>query len=608
MGEITENSDSKSILIVDDNLNNVRLLSAVLTHEGYEVRKAINGVMALQAAKALIPDLILLDVMMPEIDGYEVCRQLKHDHKTASVPIIFISALTEVFDKVQAFSVGGADYITKPFHFEEVIARIRHHLALRDAEQKLQQINLELEARVKERTQQLEAANAQLLEMALHDALTELPNRVLFMQRLEAILNQVHDRKPELGQAGFAVFFLDCDRFKLINDSLGHMLGDQLLIAVAKRLRELLQCDDILARFGGDEFAILIPHSISTEQALTLAQRLVEGLSRAFRLPSCEVFVSASIGIVLGDDNYDHAEYVLRDADTAMYRAKANGKGRFLLFEPAMHRNAMDRLQIETDLRKAVKRRELTAYYQPIFQLETGKLAGFEALVRWQHPKMGLISPDVFIPIAEETDLIQILDLQMFETACRQLHAWQQEEIVDASVTMSINLSAKQLMQPELVENIDCILIKTEVDPRNLILEITESSLMLNPTVSIERLKALRERSIRISIDDFGTGYSSLSYLHCLPLDALKIDKSFVREIQADTVDSRLIPLIVNIAKTMEIAVTAEGIETFEHAEHLNQLSCSLGQGYWFAQPMPAAEIEAFLQNHLNHKHQQHPI
>ena len=442
----------------------------------------------------------------------------------------------------------------------------------------------------------------------LHDALTELPNRVLFMQRLEAILNQVHDRKPELGQAGFAVFFLDCDRFKLINDSLGHMLGDQLLIAVAKRLRELLQCDDILARFGGDEFAILIPHSISTEQALNLAQRLVEGLSRAFRLPSCEVFVSASIGIVLGDDNYDHAEYVLRDADTAMYRAKASGKGRFLLFEPAMHRNAMDRLQIETDLRKAVKRRELTAYYQPIFQLETGKLAGFEALVRWQHPKMGLISPDVFIPIAEETDLIQILDLQMFEIACRQLHAWQQEEIVDASVTMSINLSAKQLMQPELVENIDCILIKTEVDPRNLILEITESSLMLNPTVSIERLKALRERSIRISIDDFGTGYSSLSYLHCLPLDALKIDKSFVREIQADTVDSRLIPLIVNIAKTMEIAVTAEGIETFEHAEHLNQLSCSLGQGYWFAQPMPAAEIEAFLQNHLNHKHQQHPI
>ncbi|MEO1123086.1 MAG: EAL domain-containing protein [Cyanobacteria bacterium J06635_15] len=597
MGELTGTSSSKSVLIVDDNLNNVRLLSAVLTHEGYEVRKAINGAMALQAAKALLPDLILLDVMMPEMDGYEVCRQLKQDQTTASVPIIFISALTEVFDKVQAFSVGGADYITKPFHFEEVIARIRHHLALREAERKLQQVNLELEARVKERTQQLEAANAQLLEMALHDGLTELPNRVLFMQRLEAVLSQVHAGKSESDQAGFAVFFLDCDRFKLINDSLGHMVGDQLLIAVANRLRALLHFDDVLARFGGDEFAILIARPLSSKQALVLAQSLVEGLSKAFRLPSCEVFVSASIGIVLGDTHYDHPEYVLRDADTAMYRAKASGKGRFLLFEPVMHRNAMDRLQIETDLRKAVKGRELTAYYQPIFQLETGALTGFEALVRWQHPKMGLIRPDIFIPIAEETDLIQTLDLQVFEIACRQLRCWQQVGTVHESVTMSVNLSAKQLMQPELVKNIDQILSATAINPRNLILEITESSIMLNPTVSVERLKVLRSRGIRISIDDFGTGYSSLSYLHSLPLDALKIDKSFVGKIQADTTDSRLIPLIVNIAKTMEILVTAEGIETPEQAEHLNRLSCSLGQGYWFARPMPANEIEPFLQN-----------
>ncbi|MEM6591289.1 MAG: EAL domain-containing protein [Cyanobacteria bacterium P01_C01_bin.73] len=604
MGISTQVSNTSTVLIVDDNQNNLRLLSAVLTHEGYAVREAINGAIALKAIRELPPDLILLDVMMPEMDGYEVCRLLKQDQVSASVPVIFISALTEVFDKVQAFNVGGADYITKPFHFEEVIVRVRHHLALREAEQKLRRVNEELEARVRERTEQLEQANARLVKMALYDKLTGLPNRVFFTERLEETLRQLAQHTPNPEQPGFAVFFLDCDRFKIINDSLGHAVGDQLLTAVAQRLQSQLQSTDVLARFGGDEFAILLPYAITPERATNLAQQIAAALSKTFRLPSCDVFVSASIGIVLGGkgSRYERPEHVLRDVDTAMYRAKASGEGQFLLFEPAMHHSAMHRLQLETSLRKALDNRELVPYYQPILHLESQTLSGFEALARWRHPESGLIPPDMFIPIAEETGLIRTLDLQILAIACRQLCYWQQQGIVGKQTTISVNLSAKQLMQPELVTHIDQILADAAIAPQNLVLEITESALMLNPTAAVEQLKKLRDRAIRISIDDFGTGYSSLSYLHKLPLDALKIDKSFVQAIQAETADNRLIPLILNIAKTMEISVTAEGIETPEQARHLSQLNCLLGQGYWFARPMPAPGIEEFLSVNLQLK------
>ena len=391
-----------NILIVDDNPTNLRLLSKVLTRQGYEVRKALDGQMTLKSVQTLLPDLILLDIMMPGMDGFEVCQKLKADPHTAQVPIIFLSALDEAFDKVKAFLVGGADYVTKPFQYEEILARVKHQLALKLAERELHQLNAQLEDRVKERTQQLEIANTRLLEMAFQDGLTRLPNRVLFMERLGEALVQA---KTESSYQ-FAVFFLDCDRFKIINDSLGHIIGDQLLVNIAHRLREVIGDGDTLARFGGDEFTILLTHVQNPIQVTQMAKQILKSFTAPFKLDTREVFINASIGIVIGDPSYEQPEYLLRDADTAMYQAKASGTADYRLFEPSMHNSAVTLLELETDLRIAIDRDEFIVFYQPIVNLSTGKIYSFEALVRWRHPKQELIFPNYFIPLAEETDLI----------------------------------------------------------------------------------------------------------------------------------------------------------------------------------------------------------
>ena len=327
-----------NILIVDDNPTNLRLLSKVLTKQGYEVRKALDGQMTLKSVQTLLPDLILLDIMMPGMDGFEVCQQLKSDPHTAQVPIIFLSALDEAFDKVKAFLVGGADYVAKPFHHEEILARVKHQLALKSAERELHQLNAQLEDRVKERTLQLENANARLLEMAFQDGLTGLPNRVLFMERLGQALEQA--KADSTYQ--FAVLFLDCDRFKVINDSLGHIVGDQLLFNIAHRLKEVVRDSDTLARFGGDEFTILLTDIQNLTQVTQMAEQIIKAFSDPFKLKTREVFINASIGIVIGNSDYEQPEYLLRDADTAMYRAKASGQADY-------------RPSVETDLGSPIK-------------------------------------------------------------------------------------------------------------------------------------------------------------------------------------------------------------------------------------------------------------
>lgn len=588
--------EKKDILIIDDMPDNLRVLSSLLTREGYGVRKALNWYMALTACQTLLPDLILLDIMIPEVDGYEICRRLKACRLTADIPVIFISALEDVFDKVKAFQVGGVDYITKPFEFEEVLVRVENQLALRTARLEIFKLNAELENRVKERTSQLEKAlyklqqeinqrqqlQTKLLDIALHDSLTGLPNRVLFIKRLEQALNRA---KLE-SDYHFAVLFLDCDRFKVVNNSLGHLVGDELLIAIAHRLQASLSPFDSLARFGGDEFAILLENITDISTAIEVAECILKKLSQPFKLFRYEVFINASIGINWGNHNYEKSEYLLRDADTAMYRAKALGKARYHVFDPVMHQEVSQLLELENDLRRAVERQEFVVHYQPIICITTGAIAGFEALIRWQHPTKGLVYPTAFIPVAEETGLINHINIWVLQSACQTLRLLQNHPATNKnlnSLTISVNLSPRLFSLPNFLAKIDHVLDETKINPANLELEITESLLIENSDVIKTILYELKERKIKLVMDDFGTGYSSLSYLHSFPLNTLKIDKSFVKRMQENQQSMGLVPAIIGIAHSMGMIVIAEGVETQHQLTQLKNLNCDFAQGLLFS-------------------------
>ncbi len=598
-------SQPASILIVDDNPINLRLLSKLLVQEGFEVRKALDGAMALKSVQALPPDLVLLDIMMPHLDGYDVCQQLKADPATAAVPIIVLSALSSSFDKVKAFRSGASDYVTKPFQFEEVLVRIQNQLALRAAQEALENLNTVLEQRVQDRTHQLALAHDQLMEMALKDQLTGLPNRVSFSDRLKAAIAQIRLSSNKR----FAVLYLDCDRFKVINDSLGHSTGDQLLIEVAARLQHIKQQMphvEGIARFGGDEFALLVTDLTEPTPVVKTAQAVLESLSQPFQLEAQAVSLSASIGIVWGTADYSNVEYLLRDADTAMYWAKAAGKGQYRWFEPMMYDQAVDLLQLESDLRIAVDRQEFQVSYQPIVSLQangvndypTGdqRIVGAEALVRWHHPERGVVNPDVFIPFSEETGLITAIGHQVLLQACRDLAHWQEVGAASADFTISVNLSVRQLLQPNIVDVVQQVIQRTGLKPQNLRLELTESLLITNQTMAEERLQALRTYGVQLSIDDFGTGYSSLSYLHRLPVSYLKVDQSFVKSVTEQKESLGIIPVIVNIAHTTGLGVVAEGIETEAQYRQLAQLGCDCGQGFFFFEPLPAAQMVTLLE------------
>ncbi|AUT03467.1 GGDEF domain-containing response regulator [Nostoc sp. CENA543] len=598
-------TNKKDILIIDDMVDNLRVLSSILTRAGYNVRKALNWQMALTACKTVLPDLILLDIMMPEMDGYEVCQRFKAWELTADIPVIFISALDDVFDKVKGFKTGGVDYITKPFELEEVLARVQNQIKLRTTQLELIALNSELDQRVKQRTWELEKAllklqqeitisqslQSKLLDIALHDALTGLPNRVLFMKNLEKALN----RAKQEDDYHFALMFLDCDRFKIINDSLGHLVGDELLIALANRIQLCLTSSDTLARLGGDEFGIILDNLTDINIALEIAENILQKLSTNFKLSIYEVFMSVSIGISWGSKDYEKPEHLLRDTDTAMYHAKAMGRARYHVFTPAMYQNAIHALEMENDLRKAIERQEFIVYYQPIVALSTGRISGFEALIRWKHPHRGIIYPTEFIPIAEETGLIKPINTWVLQSACEQLCSWQNSPEIAKNLTISVNLSARLFYQANFIEQFDEIIQTTQVNPRLLEIEITESVIMDNTEEIKATLQKLKQRQIKLIMDDFGTGYSSLSYLHIFPFDALKIDKSFVKLMQLDKANMGLVPAMISIAESMGITAIAEGVETPEQLAHLKDLNCDFAQGYLFSEPIEQKFIIDFI-------------
>ena len=434
------------------------------------------------------------------------------------------------------------------------------------------------------------------------DALTGLPNRLLFIDRLVRLIEHTKRHKDYL----FAVLFLDLDGFKMINDSLGHVIGDQLLIAVANRLEKCLRVSDTvtrieklftIARLGGDEFTILLDQVKDPSDATLIAERLMDALAAPFSLDGQEIFTSVSIGIALSNIGYDNPEDLLRDADTAMYRAKSLGKARYEVFDLAMRASVLARLQLETDLRNALEREEFQNFYQPIVSLESGRITGFEALLRWQHPTRGLLQPLDFIPLAEENGMIRELGWWNLQKACRQISAWNACRN-GTPLSISVNLSVKQFLQPNLAAEIRELLGEIGLPPNTLKLEITESTVMTDPSAAVEMLLQIKSLGVQLSIDDFGTGYSSLSYLHRFPLDTLKIDRSFTSAIGQGGDSLEILRTILPMANSLRLNVIAEGVETAEQLAILRTLRCEYAQGYYFSKPVTAAEAAALLEKH----------
>ncbi|MGB3509627.1 MAG: EAL domain-containing protein [Microcoleaceae cyanobacterium] len=610
MAKLSQSKDK--ILLIDDNSENLGLLFNVLDTKGYEVRIAQDGESAIKKIEREPPQLILLDIMMPGIDGFETCTRIKSNPKISQIPIIFMSALSDSVDKIKGLQLGAVDYITKPFNEEEILARIQLHLRLfhltedlqeeiierRNAEVSLQKLNQELEQKVSARTKELKNAIKELRQayqelveqkhqleyIACYDVLTGLPNRNWLVNQLQNLIQKAKE-DPNFR---YAVMFIDLDNFKVINDSLGHTIGDQLLKKVAQRLQTSITMPNRIVRLGGDEFVIVLEGIQDMSIARTKAQAVLNQFQKPFEWGNYEYHLNASIGIFPSDMGAQEPVDILSGADLAMYSAKQAGRGCYKILTSQMQQQALWRLQIERELRIAIEKQEFCLYYQPIVSLKTGELAGFEALVRWQHPERGLVSPALFIPVAEETGLIHELGWWIFETAIAQLEEWQLQLHHLSHLTLNVNLSPIQLMREDLLPNLERILAQRHLERAHLKLEITESSLLtaqMKISGMWERLKAC---GIRLCIDDFGTGYSSLSRLQELPVDTLKIDRSFVIRLDAPKEDTAVVKTIITLAHTLGMDLVAEGVETKTQWEKLRAFGCESGQGYLFSKPVDA--------------------
>jgi diguanylate cyclase (GGDEF)-like protein/PAS domain S-box-containing protein len=434
-------------------------------------------------------------------------------------------------------------------------------------------------------------AEHQLQHDALHDGLTGLANRVLFMDRLACALADLQRR----AQPNFSVLYFDLDRFKNINDSLGHTIGDKLLLGIARRLEHFLRPGDTVARLGGDEFAILIHRVDDASGAIHVADRIQEVLSMNFSIDGHDVLVTASIGIAHSSTGYINPEEILRDADIAMYRAKALGKARYEVFDRDMHQSAVALLKLETELRRSVHRGDFLMNYQPIVSLSSGRIVGFEGLVRWQHPERGIVTPDHFIAIAEETGLIVPLGWWVLRESCRQTRRWQRQFLSDPPLWISVNMSGKLFMKSDMVDELLGILDETGLEPRSLRLEVTENVVMDHADLAVKNLMELRALGVQLSIDDFGTGYSSLSYLQRFHYDSLKIDRSFVSKLGTAGDSRAIVETILNLANSLGIGVVAEGIETAEQVDRLRSMQCPHGQGFWFSRPLTESAAEQLI-------------
>jgi diguanylate cyclase (GGDEF)-like protein/PAS domain S-box-containing protein len=701
MVENTSQEKRAVVLLADDDEMMRILIRTSLEQAGFLVEEVEDGISALKVFKSLMPDVVLLDVMMPGINGFEVCREIRTLKDAVFTPILMITGLADTKSIEGAYDSGATDFITKPVNWGTLGYHVRYLLrsgqtakelhkskeALRQSEERyalaakgandglwdwdlhsgniyfserwesimgydlgtfgntvedwfsrihkddLQYVKIALSNHLEGLTEHFEhehrichedqeerwvlvrglsirnadgkphrmagsltditdrkKSEEQLIHHALYDSLTGLANRTLFSNRVSHALQRLKRNQ----ESAFAILFLDLDRFKIINDSLGHRAGDEILKIIAYRLSLCIRPGDTIGRLGGDEFVILLEGIQDIGDAERVVERVQSSFQEPIRLEHQQVVhTSTSIGIVMGSLSYDRPEDLLRDADTAMYRAKARGSGRYEKFDPAMHHHVVSQLQLENDLRRSLEAKEFVIHYQPIVSLLTGKITSLEALIRWQHPKRGLLVPGDFLEMAEETGLIIPIGDWVLRTVCAQISQWTTLGL--NKLRIAVNISARQLLFDGFVDSVAEILAETGIDPGILEFEITESVLMENLQSAKSVLHRLRDLGVQLALDDFGTGYSSLSYLQNFPVSKLKIDRSFINKTGCNLENNDMVTAIINIAKSLAVDLVAEGVETQDQLEWLQNQNCNLGQGFLFSRPLSALDIEKLL-------------
>ncbi|HKK00477.1 MAG TPA: EAL domain-containing protein [Desulfotignum sp.] len=717
-------SGKRKILIVDDVPTNITVLTQILMSD-YKMVCATNGQDALKLSASSCPDLILMDIMMPGMDGYAVCRQLKSQDTTRHIPVIFLTAKKEEEDEVKGLGLGAVDYISKPFSPVILKHKVRIHMELKLHRDNLEEIIKErtieiskshkkLHQEVTERIQvqkalieqrayflhlfenspqaimilapdgkvvevnkgfekifgyavdeikgkysknlivpedmiaedetfhknilagktitketfrsrkngdlvpvtflgypamvknQIEGLfilyddiserkkfEAQMLHQSFHDPLTGIPNRALLMERISRSLERCKRRRDYQ----FAVLMIDLDNFKSVNDSIGQLAGDKFLIQFSDQIRHCIRSTDTIARMGGDEFAVLLEEFKGPREVFKVAKRIFNVGKSSFFIERNEITISASIGVVIKTKSYDRAENILRDADIAMYRAKENGKSSFRVFKQKMHKMTLASIKMQNELRHAIFNNELVLFYQPIISVSEQQLLGFEALVRWHHPDKGMLGPNLFIPLAEETDLILPLGRFVIQEACRQLKQWHETIPGGENLTMNINVSTKQFMDGELTGFIIKTLEEHRLTPQYLNLEITESLITKNAKSMMSKLAVLKKHGINVLLDDFGTGYSSLSYIQDFQIDSIKIDRSFINDMDRDGGSIEIVKTILALCRNLGLGVVAEGIERKTQFNLLKELNCEKIQGFYFSKPVDKIKAAHLIKN-----------
>lgn len=666
------------ILVVDDEGLNRAVLCKFLQNQGFQTIEAANGREAFSILKKDHVDLMMLDIDMPVMNGFETLQRLPIELPHLDLPIIMVTASDDGEAVTRAFELGASDYINKPFDPAVTLARVNLHLQFaqsrsdlrksqeryalvargtndglwdwdlrrsqvfyserwyamlgmndqtdptldtwfglihpEDVERVNEEFNshfsgltphLETEMRMRHvdgsfrwtlcrgqavfddqgKAHRIAGSLTDITEGKVADALTGLPNRVLFRERLDRCIFRQKREKD----FNFALLYLDLDNFKLVNDSLGHEAGDRLLVAIARRLESSLrEAESLVCRIGGDEFSILVEGISDLNEPICIANRIINSLAQPISIgDGRDVYTSVSVGISFSDDDFNDAEDIIQAADTAMYRAKAQGKSCYRVFDPAMKKNATNRLNIENELRKAIARNELDCYFQPIIEISSGRVTGFEALVRWTHKDLGPISPTEFIPIAEDNGLIHQVGIIVLRKACSQMTAWQRMDARFEDMQVNVNLSSRQLKSSNLIDQIFEVVDQTEIRPDSLKLEVTESTIMENPQQGAKVLSLLQSRGIKVAIDDFGTGYSSLSCIHELSPDVVKIDRSFIDQIDDSSDKKTIVRAIIGLADGLDLDVVAEGIESKSQHRILQAMGCKYAQGFLYSKPLP---------------------
>lgn len=584
-----ENSEKKRVLIADDEPI-VRSLLGEILGENFLCVKVGSAEEALEALSRETFNLVLSDIQMTGISGLEMTPRVREI--APDTVVIMISGQNSIESAVKAMRAGAFDYITKPFTFDQVEAVIHRAIEYQSLLLTRRFYKNHLEELVTERTAELhlqiterQLAEEKVNRMAYFDSLTNLPNPTLFRDRLAQEIST-----SDGGENKLATIMIALDRFKSFNDTLGYAIGNELLEKVAARLSKIISKTDTVAYFGGNEFALLLRGIGAVEDVTKILQDVKETFSAPFKCGVHELFITASFGVSLFPDDGTDCQTLLKNSGAALHQVQQNGGDSYQFFTAGTHEIALKRLSLESSLRRALERDEFVLYYQPQICSQTNRITGVEALVRWRHPELGLVPPNDFIPIAEDTGMIVPLGEWVLKNACKQNVAWQKAGF--APLRMGVNLSLRQLQQTDLIKTINGILTETKLNPSNLELELTESMMMCNAKQTIQTLRQLREIGIKISIDDFGTGYSSLSHLKDIPLDVLKIDQSFVRQMMTDRNMVAIVKTIIDLAQNFKLKTIAEGVETEDQASFLRQLGCDEMQGYLFAKPLPPDEVE----------------